>query len=319
MTNQPWAYLKPGDIVDVIAPAFAPITDDLPAYYIKITNILASMNLKARIPVDLVEFGADLFAANTIEYREKHLIYALNNSESNAVWAVRGGYGAAELIPALEKIIAPNQPKLLLGFSDITALHLYINNNWHWNSMHAPVLNQAINNPHLLYPIKPLIFGYNETIGYDNKISPLNDLAKISGKITAEITGGNLALVEASLATSWQIQAKDKIIFLEDVGERGYRIDRMLHHLLQAKVFAQAKAVIFGEITPELEADGKDLCAPAIHEFANKLNIPVFSLPFIGHSSAHNLPLPLGTDCNLILGDNPSLTCAVGGIHFEEI
>ncbi len=312
MTNQPWHFLKPGDIVDIIAPSSTVPTDNLIEYYQQIKNCFSQIGLIARIPENLITIGEDLFSANTLEYRNSHLIDSFTNKVSKAIWAIRGGYGAAKIIPFLDKLAITPEPKLLLGFSDITALHLFVANKWHWSSMHSAVINQLLQNPKLLTELKPLIFGTETQISYHP--IPLNDLAKQSQCINGEITGGNLSIVQTSLATSWQINAKDKIIFLEDIGEQGYRIDRMLNQLLQAGVFDSAKAVIFGEITPPKDIS-PDLCSKAIEHFAKELNLPVLSLPIIGHNLEHNSPLPLGTSCNLSLGEESILTCTTGGIN----
>lgn len=314
MKNKSWNFLKPGDIVDIIAPSSAAPVDNLPEYYKKAKDLLASIGLIARIPDDLIDLEKDPFSANSLEYRAKHIIDAFTNKDSKAVWAIRGGYGAAKLIPFLEEIAIPKSSKLLLGFSDITALHLFLENNWNWSSVHSSVISQAITNPKLLAELKPILFGENINIDY-NQLIPLNDLAQESKNIAGTITGGNLCLVQTSLSTSWEINAKDKIIFLEDVGERGYQIDRALNHLLQAGVFNGAKAVVFGEITPGLEPDGRNLCMMAIENFSKSLDIPVLSLPIIGHNNNCNSPLPLGTQCDIRLGEKPMLTCASGGIN----
>jgi muramoyltetrapeptide carboxypeptidase len=310
MSNKSWLFLKPGDIVDIIAPSSNVPGENLEQYYQQTQEIFASLDLVARIPEDLIIPGKDLFSTNSLEYRANHLIDALTNNSSKAVWGIRGGYGAAKLIPFLEKIPIPEQEKLLLGFSDITALHLFLQHQWHWHTMHAPVINQLINNYSLLTELKPLLFGQQSEVKY-NQITPLNRAAQADITIQTEITGGNLSLIQTSLATAWQIKPENKIIFLEEVGERGYRIDRMLNHLLQAGIFAHAKAIIFGEITPEFEKDTKELCTLAIETFAKTLSIPAVSLPIIGHNPKCNSPLPLGTKCILELGKKPLLTCNI--------
>ncbi len=314
MINQCWPFLKPGDIIDIVAPSSTVPANELPTYYEKAKAILASVGLIAHIPNDLIALGKDPFSANTLKYRSRHLIDSLTNKTSKAIWAIRGGYGAAKLIPALESIDPPKQAKLLLGFSDITALHLFLENKWHWSSMHSAVINQIIRNPKLLEELKPIIFGEQTSINY-YQLTPLNDSALKTQIIDASITGGNLSIVQTSLATSWQIDATDKIIFLEDVDEQGYRIDRMLNQLLQAGIFKSAKAIIFGEFTPPRMPEGKpDLCALALKNFAQILNIPVLSLPIIGHNINHNSPLTLGVECRLTIGNKPLLTCQTGGI-----
>jgi muramoyltetrapeptide carboxypeptidase len=311
MKNTFWPFLKPGDIIDIIAPSSTVQTEDLREYYAKARACLHNIGLIARIPNDLINLEADLFSSNSLEYRIKHFIESITNNESKAVWAIRGGYGAAKLIPYLEKIPAPSTSKLLLGFSDITALHLFLENKWHRSSMHSAVINQLIHNPELLKELEPILFGYKTEIFY-NQLVALNDLAKLKTSIKSSITGGNLSIIQTSLSTSWQIQAKNKIIFLEDVGEEGYRVDRMLNQLLQAGIFNEAKAVIFGEITPPIGIE-PNLCWKAVENFVKYLNIPALSLPIIGHNIKHNSPLPIGTSVELTLGNNPKLICNSGG------
>lgn len=303
-----WQFLKPGDIVDIVAPS-SNVPRNLEEAYKRTHEILEQMGLVARLPEGMIISGRDPFSANDLETRTSQLIEALTNETSKAVWPIRGGYGAAKIIPFLEQITPPIKPKLLLGFSDITALHLFLQSKWHWSSLHSPVINQLITNPELIGVVKPVIFG-EKPIQYKG-FKPLNKLAEIPQIIEAEITGGNLSLLQASLATAWQIDGKDKIIFIEEVGERGYRIDRMLNHLLQAGVFKEAKAVIFGEITPELEMDKSNLCMVAIENFAKNLNIPALHFPFIGHDSKNNLPLPFGNICSLTTGIDSHLDCVL--------
>lgn len=313
MTNKSWSFLKAGDIIDIIAPSYTVPSDDLIQYYKKTKEALSKIGLIARIPDDLISKNKDLFSANSLEYRIKHFIDSINNNESKAVWAIRGGYGAAKLIPYLEKTAEPKQCKLLLGFSDITSLHLFLENKWNWCSMHSPVINQILGNPLLLNELKPIILGTKSSIIY-NQLTPLNEYAQKNSIIEASITGGNLSLVQNSLATSWQINAKDKIVFLEDVDEPSYCIDRMLNHLLQAGVFDFAKAVIFGKFTPPKNKDAESiLYEKTIDNFSRNINIPVLSLPIIGHNIKNNSPLPLGAKCQLKLGKKIELICSTGG------
>ena len=312
MTSKQWNFLKPGDVVDIIAPS-SNVPGDLLGVYQKTKDLLASIGLIARIADDLIMPGLDLFSTNSLEYRTQHLIEAFTNTKSKAVWAIRGGYGAAKIIPYLEKITPPKQAKLLLGFSDITALHLFVQSRWNWRSLHSPVINQLITNYKLLEDLKPIIFGEKD-INY-KELRPLNQAAKNEITIEAEITGGNLSIVQTSLATAWQIQANNKIVFLEEVDERGYQIDRMLHHLLQAGIFKTAKAIIFGDVTPGYEKNGSSLCIAAIEKFAQDMDIPILHFPLIGHNPKHNFPLPFGELCSLKLGMSAEISCVLNSNH----
>jgi muramoyltetrapeptide carboxypeptidase len=151
-----------------------------------------------------------------------------------------------------------------------------------------------------------IIFGRTKLLRYDN-LTCLNIAAQTSDALEAKIVGGNLSIVQTSIGTDWQIDASDKILFLEDVSERGYRIDRMLNHLKQAGIMSNVKAVILGDFTDSKEKDGSDLVDLAIADFAAKVTFPVFRTPEIGHNAA-NRPLPLNTKARLTGGISPSLS-----------
>lgn len=136
---------------------------------------------------------------------------------------------------------------------------------------------------------------------------PLNTLAEKSHTLHASVTGGNLCLVQTSLGTNWQVDARKKILFLEEVGERGYRIDRMLEQLQQANVFKGTRAIIFGDFLEGEEPDGSSLVNPVLKRFAQRLDLPVIQIKGIGHGHV-NFPLPLGTKATLQLGDDIKLT-----------
>ena len=113
--------------------------------------------------------------------------------------------------------------------------------------------------------------------------------------LTGKLTGGNLCLLTCSLGTAWQTNPRDKILFLEDIDERGYRVDRMLTHLQQAQAFEGVKAIIFGDFVRGMEANGTSLIPPVLKRFAESTSIPIFSLPGCGHG-AENFPLPFNMD-----------------------
>ncbi len=135
---KPWLPLKKNSTIDIIAPAGG-ISD--PSTLEKLKNLLGNWQLISRISPDL--FGPDLLCANSGEKRFQQLEEALTNTESHAIWCLRGGYGCTRLIPYLLKLTAPKKCKLFIGFSDITALHLFLQQKWHWQTLHGPSLNQV--------------------------------------------------------------------------------------------------------------------------------------------------------------------------------
>lgn len=307
-----WKPLSPGTVVDIIAPASGCSPESL----VLIKNLLSSWQLTARISPELL--GSDLLCANTDENRFKQVHEALFNSESRAIWCVRGGYGCTRLIPKLLTLKAPKTNKLFIGFSDITTLHLFLQQQWHWQTLHGPSANQVVHNLIDLKSIeefKELILGNLNQLVFS--ATPLNIKKNCAETIKAPIIGGTLTLIQASLGTAWQIEAKNKILFLEEINESAYRIDRMLQHLQQSKILEGVKAILLGDfISPFENKDptgiNKDaiLIQSVLARFANEQQVPVLQIPGIGHGKK-NRSLPLGANTELNL-DKTQLTITIG-------
>lgn len=291
--------LKPGDSIEIIAPASRcsdEVIDDLKA-------LLTSWELNC-IVNDRI-FGNDLLCANTDEIRFKSLKNALQHSETKAIICARGGYGSMRLIPALREITPPISPKLFIGMSDTTALHLFLEQQWQWPTIHGSLARDKFS-PESIASLKTILFGEVEQV--ERFGLPLNVHAEKNKIIEATITGGNLSLVQTSIGTVWQMNGKNKFIFLEEIGERGYRVDRMLEHLCQATIFEKATAIFFGDFTEGNEPNGSSLLQPVLERFAQSCKIPVVQITGIGHAYT-NLPLPLGTRAQLHMGSKIRLVC----------
>lgn len=309
MKNQAnqWASLMPGDIVDIIAPASAATVEKTQAGI----KWLKQQGLIPRFSERMIE--TDIFFAAPLHEQWEQLEKALH-SDSKVIWCLRGGYGSMRLIPLLEKISTPPKPKLLIGFSDITALHLYFNQKWNWPTLHGRTISQ-------LHPdwemneeqnqLLDLLFGRTNEVSFSN-LTPMNESAKRNLQINAPIVGGNLRILQSSLGTAWEVDARDKILFIEDVAERGYSVDRMLEQLYQANVTKlNLKALIVGDFTEGLEKNGKDLVQVALKRFAQRVDYPVISGLPCGHAKDSNAPLPFNTHATLTLGEAPQLVCKV--------
>lgn len=305
---QYWTALQKGDIVDVVAPSFPVGKEDIS----QATHYLESLGLKPRIPKDII--GKDLLCANTDIFRLKHLVDAMTSPDSRAIWCLRGGYGAAQLLGGLRQLTPhPLRPKLLIGYSDATALHLFTERHWGWPTLHAPTLIQCAKEQVAeasRKKLEQLLFGRTKALSYP--LTPLNEAAENAADFHAPVTGGNMSLVQTSIGTHWKVQAKGKILFMEEVDERGYRIDRMLTHMKQSGVFEEVKGLLFGEFTGDEEKDGKPLAWPVIKRFATGMNIPAWHVKGIGHTDTNN-PLPLGVRAHIsgIEEEKPKLTIAL--------
>jgi muramoyltetrapeptide carboxypeptidase len=298
--------LSSGDSINIIAPASAAPVD-------RLNNGLEwihQQGYQAHLPKDLLK--PRLFFASPLENQVRHVKEAFK-SDALVLWCLRGGYGSARLIPYLEKLKKPVQKKLLIGFSDITALHLYLGQKWGWPTIHGRVLTQmdpkAKRRPDLkMY--RQLLDGKIKSLTYSGLV-PMNDAAKKSRTVSGPVTGGNLRLLECSIGTGWELEARGKILFLEDVGERGYSVHRMLVHLTQAGLLEGVRAIVLGDFTEGLETDGKDRTREALQAFADESSIPVLRGMPCGHGEK-NHPLPFHTKATLKLGKRGVLKVATG-------
>lgn len=293
--------LQPGDSVEIIAPASRCTDEQLEA----LKALFKSWQLNCLVPDNI--FGEDLFCANTDEIRFKHLKNALINAETKAIICARGGYGSMRLIPELAKITPPETPKIFVGMSDTTSLQLFLQQHWQWPTIHGAAAPDRFS-PESIMSLKSILFGDVQQVAF-TELVPLNKAAEKNNVIEASVTGGNLCLIQAGIGTSWQINGRYKIILLEEIGERGYRTDRMLEHLRQANIFQDAAAILFGDFLEGKEPDGSSLITPVLNRFAENCEIPVIQIKGIGHGYI-NFPIPLGTTAKLQLGSEIKLSCA---------
>lgn len=310
MTTKSWSFLRKNDIVDIIAPASRSTSDRLEDGI----RWVEQAGLIPRVPFDIMK--TDLFFAAPLEIQLEHMKHAIY-SDSRAIWCLRGGYGSMRLVPFLKKLKPPKKAKLFIGFSDITSLHLFLTQEWKWKTIHGRTISQMhpdfAGTPDRKF-MKDMIFGKKTEMTF-KKLIPLNEKALERKIISAPITGGNLRIVQSSLGTEWELKAKGKILFIEDVGERGYSIHRMLEQLTQAKIIDKGvKAIVFGDFTEGLEKDGKDLTLNAIERFAQNAPYPVLRGLPAGHGHEFNYPVPFNTTSKLVLGKSGQLTCSYGGV-----
>ncbi len=295
-------------MVDVVAPGFRCSNEELEGA----KNYLSSLGLVPRVPKDLFK-GRSLFS-NSDDYRFKHLAYALRAPDSKAVWCIRGGYGSIRLLPELRKLKRPKLQKVFLGYSDITTIHSFLNQFWGWTTLHSPVLDRFGGGrfkPIEYRELRQILFGDVQKLEFKN-LRPLNSRAQKKSTVKAKMVGGNLAVLQSSIGTPFEIDLKNKILFLEDVGERPHRMDRMLVHLTQAGVLKGAKGIIFGDLVLRDDRERKQIWSQVVSEFARLQKIPVFKGLPAGHGAIQRT-LPFNTNAVLSGGEKGSLLVETGG------
>lgn len=296
-----WQYLQKGDIVDVVSPGFASKPEDIE----KSRQFLLKWGLVPRIPKNLIQ--KHFLHSNSDEKRFGFLKNAIEAKDSKVIWCLRGGYGSNRLLPYLDKV-KPKQQKLLVGISDITSLHVYFEQKWNWPTLHASVLDRMGSGkvpPKIEKETMDMIFGKTTSVEF-KKIKAMNEIAVKMKPVKSSVVGGNLITLQSTLGTPYQLNLDGKILFIEDLGERGYRVDRVLEQFSQAGLFKKCKGLIIGEFLGGDEPNGKPLWPQVFKSWAERLDIPVFSGMEAGHGVIQR-PLPLYTKAVLSGGKKGSL------------
>ena len=243
---------------------------------------------------------SDIGYVNTDQERANNLIAALLDPTIDVLWFFRGGGGALNLLPFLHAYktqLLEIKPKMIVGFSDVTAIHSFINNELGWQSVHAvnASTNQATNggNEQPIPDLKTLI---NDGVSYNN-VLPLNDLAK-SASVSGQLIGGNHTLVSATFGTHYQPDFSNKVLLLEDIGVTYRQLDRYLQQLLFLKDF-DVNAIVFGQYY-NMDPNDQDrlMYKHVLEQFAKQFGKPVYYFPFIGHGK-YNQPVILGRQVSL--------------------
>jgi muramoyltetrapeptide carboxypeptidase len=292
--------LQPGDAVAVVSPA-GPVTREL----------------LEQGAATLESWGLDVRLDDTAYARRKQAGYlagdddarlgalqdALANPEVKAVISSRGGYGTMRLLPSLDLSAFRDQPKLLVGFSDITALHLYVAAAAQVATLHGPVVKSFAlhgDDPHhSLDQLRDALFGDRPA---QPMIEGLRD--RSAGRQAKKVTrgpvfGGNLSIVASTLSSPYCPDLNRAILVLEDVGEEDYRLDRLFTTLRLSTKASRPAAIVLGDFTGcEGAYVSQDAIADFVAGLACEFDCPVVDGFPCGHAS-RNVPVPFGVMATL--------------------
>jgi len=300
-------FLVKNDVVDVVSCGTACTSSE----FLKIKKFIEKIGLRAQIflqkELSLSKATTHEFASFEASARFEQFKNAAN-SDSKIIWCARGGYGSAEILPFLEKMPKPKTAKIFIGFSDISALNNFLIEKWHWQVVSAPMLAQIVLgkvSKKSIAAICDFIFGKKIALKYSLKLLG----GKAQKIIEAKITGGCLSVLAAQFGTKNQLNWQDKILFLEDEGEDGERLDRYFNQLIE--IFLETKilpkAIILGNFlqanshgTPKAKNIKIALTKFAKKLTEQKINIPLFEekTKCLGHSQ-NMLPLVLGAEAKI--------------------
>lgn len=280
------AKLTQGDTVGVIALSSPLKMEQLP---IKL-ELLERLGLRYKLGKTIAEF--DGFLAGSDEERLADLHAMIADEEIQAIFCVRGGYGIGRLLDKIDYQLLQENPKIIWGFSDVTSLHVAVNQFADLVTFHGPMLSES-SEP--LDELSAKMFQQLFTpmeIHYDEGISKLETI--VGGVARGELIGGNLNRLVSTLATKFEADLHDKIVVLEDIHESPDRVDGMLNQLRLARKLEQAAGFVIGDFNG---VDEEELLKIVSH-YLKPLNKPVVAGFKIGHCRP-NIGLPLGVEAIL--------------------
>ncbi|WP_291779680.1 LD-carboxypeptidase [Cecembia sp.] len=244
--------------------------------------------------------------AGTDAERAEDLNKMFADSSIKALICIRGGSGAARILPLIDYKTIQRNPKPILGYSDITALHCAIHTQTGLITFHGPNGTGSWNSFNVqqfekMFFEKELVAFENEQVKGDDLIVKQNRIQTIrSGKASGKILGGNLTVLTALSGTPYFPDFKNSILFLEDIGEDPYKIDRMLSTLALNGTLSKIKGFIFGQCTDCSPSGGYGSLTldDILDDYILPLNIPAFRGAMIGHVSKQFI-VPVGAQIEM--------------------
>ncbi|RUM46979.1 MAG: LD-carboxypeptidase [Desulfocapsa sp.] len=287
--------LQRGDCIGIFAPA-GQIRDTKSLEQGLI--ILQEMGFEVKFPRNL--WPGKGYLADTDSNRAKEFHKMLVDDDVSALLALRGGFGCLRLLPLLDFKTLRKNPKPIIGFSDLTILHNVLCEKSRLLSFHGPTLC-SLNS---CSPDSLQHFHASLTGNWDKTIrSKTIEILRGGDTVSGYLKGGNLCSLVSLLGTPFQPNFTDSILFLEDIGEPLYKLDRMFSQLAQCSVLSQPSAILLGDFSPSSEIDSLE--SIRFHEeiwtrvlkLTENTNIPVWGNFPVGHGST-NLTLPHGSLAN---------------------
>lgn len=235
-------YLKAGDTVAIVAPSG--ILKNRRGEINKAVNLLESWGLHTVVGKHV--FSGDHHFAGTDAERCEDMQTAMDDPKISAIWCARGGYGAVRILDRLNYDGLKKDPKWLIGYSDITALHSAFHNHG-LETIHA-IMGVSLTNDlpldaQSVITFRKVLFGHE--LRYELPASTYNQV----GDVTAPLVGGNLTMLHTMLGSDTSIDTNGQILFIEEIGEYKYHVDRMLQSLKRAGYFEHCAGVLVGDMT----------------------------------------------------------------------
>jgi len=289
------SYLQKGDTIGLVCPAGFMTLDKVQTCI----NTLQDWGYAVKLGKTIGGNSQNYFSG-TDEERLADFQQMLDDDEVKAVLCARGGYGTGRIIDQVDFRKFKKQPKWIIGYSDITILHSHLYTNYYISSLHAPMagaFNEEGYKNEFVLSLKNALEG--KKAKYQCEVHAFNQ----KGEAVGELVGGNLALLAHLVGTGSDLKTKGKILFIEDVGEYVYNIDRMFYQLKRSGKFSKLAGLIIGGFSDMKDTErpfGKTVYE-VIHEIVKEYDFPVcFDFP-VSHTD-RNYALKVGAGYKLKVG-----------------
>lgn len=279
--------LKKGDTLGIIAPASFTSMENVESA----KNNLEKMGFKVVLGESTKSRWYSYAGPEEVIVKDINDFFA--DSNIDGIICMRGGYGCNRLVEMVDYSVIEKNPKVFIGYSDITTLHMAIFQKTGLVTFHGPMAVSNFSgeyNQDTYRSFEDVLMNDNDEIVLKNFTKELGVLSE--GRAEGEIVGGNLATMIASLGTEYDVDYNGKILFLEEIGEKTYKIDRMLNQLKKFKVFEKINGIILGDFR-NCPADSEndmslmdvfkdylsDLKMPVVYDFESGHSEPMITLP----------------------------------------
>jgi muramoyltetrapeptide carboxypeptidase len=284
--------LSKGDTIGVVGPSYAPHGDWLRR------GVRAIEEAGYKVVLEPGIERVRRFQQDEDKKRAENLMAIWKDPEVKAVICGTGGYGAARILPYLDPDLFRRNPKAFVGYSDITALHLWLMRRAGLRVFHGPTVDDLVpagGDPSLLSLLTALT-----TPRPDSALGRNIARSVRPGRAVGRLTGGNLSLVQQTIGTPYEIDTRDAILFLEEIHDPMSVCDERLLHLRAAGLLRHVRGIVFGQLS--LDRSEEDEFEDFLLDLVSDLDIPIL-MDFPAGHEVPNLTLPLGTEMELVTED----------------
>jgi len=286
------APLVKGDTIGVVAPSYAAQQ----GWLLRGASAMEEAGYKVILCDEIGRFRR--FQQREDERRAENLMGIWQNPDVKAVIAGTGGYGAVRLLPYLDPDVFRRNPKAFVGYSDITALHLWLIRRAQLRVFHGPTLDDLF--PGGADPSARSLLTALTTPRPETELGREIARAVRPGRAVGRLTGGNLSLVQQTIGTPYEIDTRDAILFLEETRDPMSVADERLLHLRAAGLLHNVRGIVFGQLS--LDRSEEDEFEDFLVDLVSDLKVPIL-MDFPAGHEVPNLTLPLGTEVELVANE----------------